>query len=444
MNIIVNFAITAAALIFSLINNISAAYALALCWILFAASAMRKGRSLKDVFIISFNSSKQAAIVLQVFLLIGAVIGVWMASGTVPSIVYYCMHIIQPGTVILSAFVIGAVTSFTTGTSFGTISIVGIPLMIICRAGGVNPDIAAGAIIAGAYFGDRCSFMSSSAMLVASITGTDIFSNVKLMLRDSAVPVALSLLFYLAVSKFNPLAGMNDALQSDIAGEFGVRPILLLPAAIILVLSVMKVSIKISMSASIVCAFVLGAALEGRSFAEMLGYAFFGFTLSPESPLVNIVRGGGIMSMLSAAAVIFISCALTGLFNELKLLDRFKDKICGMSLKKHSLFALTSAVGIVSAAVGCNQSISIVMTEEIMEKPYSRQSKQELAMAIENSAVLLSGLVPWCVAALVPTATLGVSMVGYMPYAFFMYIFPVVYYFKCMFVDRKVLEAERE
>jgi Na+:H+ antiporter, NhaC family len=415
-------------LIFSVFKNIFIGYTLTACWILFAIISLKKGYSLNKIIRMSYNGGKKSFVVLKVFTLIGAVVGIWMASGTIPAIVYYCLKYITPSTFVLSAFIICCITSFLIGTSLGTVSVVGIPLMILARSGNTNLDIVTGAIIAGAYFGDRCSPMSSSAALIANLTETNIFINIKNMLYSSIIPFLLSLIFYYILSVSYPLRIVNNNLSGELLRIFNIQFIMLLPVAIILILSLCKVKIDISILLSILCASVLSIFTQNHQLKDVVYYIIFGFKIDYTSPLQSIIKGGGIFSMLKASFVIFVSCSIAGIFEEIKIFDNLKKLLLNMNLTEHKLFGITTIISILTAAFGCNQSIATVMTNEIMKDCYNKVDNYEFALHLENSGILIAALIPWNIAALVPTSTMNVSPTGYVIYAFYLYMFPFIYF----------------
>lgn len=415
-------------LIFSVVKNIFIGYTLTACWILFVIISFKKGHRLNKIMKMSYDGAKKSFVVLKVFILIGAVVGIWMASGTIPAIVYYCLKYITPSTFVLCTFIICCITSFLIGTSLGTVSVVGIPLMILARSGNMNLNIVAGAIIAGAYFGDRCSPMSSSAALIANLTETDIFINIKNMFYSSIIPFLLSLIFYYILSVSHPLRIVNNNLSGELLKIFNIQLIMILPAVIILVLSLCKVEIDISILISILCAAVLSIFIQKHQLKDVVYYIIFGFKINYTSPLQSIIKGGGVVSMLKASFVIFVSCSIAGIFEGIKIFDKFKKLLLNMNLTGNRLFGITTIVSIATAAFGCNQSISTVMTSEIMKDCYNKADNYEFALHLENSGILIAALIPWNIAALVPTTTMNVSSTGYVIYAFYLYVFPFIYF----------------
>lgn len=436
MEILFGFLISFCLLILSALKGIFIGYALIACWALFALISMEKGYTIKEILRMSYNGGKQSFIVVKILLLLGAVIGVWMASGTIAAIIYYCLKFMTPSLFIFSSFIICCGVSFLIGTSLGSISVAGIPLMIIARSGNINLNMVAGAIIAGVYFGDRCSPMSSSAALVANLTKTNIFTNIKNMIYSSIIPFSLSLVFYYILSISEPLKDMNNNLSYEILGTFKIEFIMLLPAVIIFILSLCKIKIYFSASISILIASVFAVLFQHHQFKEVIQFIIFGFQTSENSPLHNILKGGGIISMLKPSLVMFVSCSLSGIFKGIKVFDSFKKVVMSRQLTRHKLFSVTSMVSSITAAFGCNQTISSVMTNEIMKDCYKNIDKYQFALDLENSGILIAALIPWNIAALVPTTTLNVSTIGYIPYAFYLYILPIVYFIYSKYSNR--------
>lgn len=422
------FLISFCLLIYCVLNNIYIGYALTACWILFALISYKKGYSLKEITKMSYAGGKKSFIVIKILILIGAIISIWMASGTIPAIIYYCLYYMNPRIFILSAFIICCITSFIIGTALGTVSTVGIPLIIIARSGNISLNIVAGAIIAGAYFGDRCSPMSSSAALVSNLTRTDIFKNIKNMLRSSIVPLILTASFYYILSLQQPLTAIDSSLPKELIKVFNIKFILLLPAIIILVLSLCKVKTEFSIPISILCAAMLCLTFQSLQLKQVVYYMLFGFKTNSSPILENIIKGGGIFSMLKTCLVIFVSCCLAGIFQGTKIFDNLKVRLAEAQLSRASRFGAASVMSMLTAAFGCSQSIAVIMTSEILNESYNDDERYQLALDLENSGILLSALIPWNFAALIPTTTMNVSSYGYIPYAFYLYILPVIYF----------------
>jgi NhaC family Na+:H+ antiporter len=350
-----------------------------------------------------------------------------MSAGTVPGVVFYGIQLMNPKFFILYAFVLSAMVSFLLGTSLGTVGTVGIALIVMAKSGSVNPDVAAGAIIAGAYFGDRCSPMSSSANLVANLTGTSLFKNIKIMFKTGFWPLLVSIGLYGLLSFSQPLRFTGVSIDYDISNTFNLGGVVLFPAMIILLLSAFKVNVRLSMLLSILAAVAVSVLTQGYSLFEVLKFSVAGFYLPPANPLATILSGGGILSMWKAAFVVYTSCALAGIFQGTNLLSGI-ETFFSRPKSRSGLFFNTTAVSLLTGAFGCNQSIATVLTNHIMHSAYQdRQLAQtEIASDLENTGIVLSALIPWNLASFVPTLTLGVSGTHFIPFAFYLYLIPVM------------------
>ncbi len=413
-------------LIFSIINNIFIAWPLGGALLVFSFLSLRRGHTLGATLRMALEGGRKSFIVLQVFVLIGILTSVWISAGTIPAIVYYGIRLMNPSFFILSAFVITSFVSFLLGTSLGTVSTIGVALIVMARAGDINMPLVTGAIMSGAYFGDRCSPMSSSAILVANLTRTDIFNNIRDMFRTSRLPLLLSAFLYLGFSLRNPIVFGTENIGGDLASIFHIGPLSFIPAAIILVASFFRIRVKRSMTLSIVAALIISIIIEGYSPWELLHFSLLGFRLEEGLLPGDILNRGGIISMLRAGIVVFISCSMAGIFNGTKMLDKFHT-IFTRAEERFHLFFYTIATSILTSVFGCNQTIAIVLTEQLMDKTYSSKdhSRGCLAIDLENTAVVIAPLIPWNIAAFMPTSTLGVNFYTYVPYAFYLYLLPL-------------------
>ena len=167
---------TIAMLVFSVSNDIFLGYGLTISLLLFSLVGLKRNKSIKDLFSLYIAESKRSLPIIYILLLISILISTWLSCGTIPAIVYYSLKYINPNLFILFCFIITSITSFLIGTSFGTVSAIGIPLIIIAQSSNLNLNLVGGAIISGAYFGDRCSPLSSSLLLLCNLTNVELFS----------------------------------------------------------------------------------------------------------------------------------------------------------------------------------------------------------------------------------------------------------------------------
>ena len=228
----------------SVMFSVPIGYALVLVWLCLAYALYRQGYNPKDLLRMSWTSAKTSIVVMQIFLLIGWLIAMWQASGIIPMIIASGIELINPNLFIICAFLITSCVSMLLGTSFGTVGTIGIVLIIIAKAGNLPIDIVAGAIMAGAYLGDRNSPLSSSASLVAALTHTKVNSNIPIMLKDSLPALIISCILYLLLSLWFPLDYTNSYLPDTIHFVFNIHWTLWIPVLIIIGLLPTKLSIR--------------------------------------------------------------------------------------------------------------------------------------------------------------------------------------------------------
>lgn len=426
MDILIGIILSFILLISGAYLKIFVVYPLLISLAIFIVISLKRGFKLVVVLKMAYEGGKKAYVVLEIFVLIGAIISIWMASGTVPAIVYYGIKLLNPNIFVLSAFVICSIVSFLIGTSFGTIGTAGIAFMVMGRSGGVNENVLAGAIIAGAYFGDRCSPMSSSANLVANLTDTDLYKNIKNMFKTSLVPFIISAILYLILSFVFPLKFIGTGMEIEIMRAFHINLIALIPAILVLVLAIMRINVKLSMLLSITSAWVISIVVQHTTLIDSFKYMFIGYSMDNTNALSSIIKGGGIVSMLKIATVVFLSSAFAGIFEGTGMLDYLEAHLEKIN-KRENVFIVTILLSIATAAFGCSQALAIILTHQLNKKLYKDKGidKYELAVDIENTAVVISPLIPWNIAGLVPATSLMVGM-GFIPFAFYLYLIPIL------------------
>ena len=248
------------------------------------------------------------------------------------------------------------------------------------------------------------------------------------MLKTAALPTLLCVLFYGVLSFRNPITTVDEAVLSALKTNFSLHPVVLLPAVVMLALPLMRVPVKWAMVVSTVIAFLLTAFLQGMPLTETLRTAVFGFAPT-QSDLARILTGGGLVSMIHTCLVVFVTGLYAGILDETHILDSVHH-LAERAAERLGLFPATCLVSIAIAMVFCNQSVTVMMGEQLMAESYRRRSasRTELAMDIANSGVMLSGLVPWSIALTVPLSMLGVGIEA-APYAALLYFIPLCYLF---------------
>jgi NhaC family Na+:H+ antiporter len=420
------FAVFLAAVVACLATGHSLLWALLLGLALFYGLGLRRGYSHQALAAMAWKKGRDAMIVVPVFLLIGTVTALWRSSGTIAFFLYYGLRGIAPGFFLLMAFLLSAALSFALGTSYGVTGTAGVVLITLARSGGVDLSLTAGAILSGAYFGDRCSPMSSCASLVAACTGTKLYRNVREMLKTAALPTALTALIFGVLSLRHPITGVDETVLSALSEHFSLHPIVLLPAALVLLLPLFKVPVKWAMAASAAIAFALTVLLQGLPLGEAVRTALLGY-VPAQGALREILSGGGLTSMVNTSAIVFITSLYAGILEGIDalgpaeaLVDRLADRV--------GLFPATALVSAAVVMIFCNQSVMVLMDQQLLAKSYEKRgaSRLELAMDIANSGVTMAGLVPWSIAISVPLSMLDVGPEA-IPRCVLLYMIPLCY-----------------
>ena len=407
-------------LVCCLLTGLSILYALLLGLLLFLFYGRWKGCSFGTLFRVSMEGVLKARNILTVFILIGVLTGLWRSAGTIPVIVAYAANLISPAVYLLMTFLLNCAVSVLTGTSFGTGATMGVISATMGYSLGVNHALVGGAVLAGVFFGDRCSPVSTSALLVSQLTGTDIYKNIRLMLRTALVPFAVSCLLYLLLGLKTGSSGQLPDLKQIFSGVFSLHPAAALPALVILVLALARVDVKLAMTASILTAAVLSVFLQHRTAGELLSVALRGFyTADPSAaPMIN---GGGILSMLRGTGIVCISSCYAGLFRETGLLDGARSRIRKLAEATTSFTAIL-LTSLVTGMIACNQTLSIMLDDQLCQDLEPDASK--FAIDLEDSTVVTAALIPWSIASTVPLGAAGAPSSSIL-FAFFLYLLPV-------------------
>lgn len=341
-----------------------------------------------------------------VMLMVGALTALWRTCGTVAYIVDLASGALTPALFLPGAFLLCAAISVLTGTSVGTAATMGVICMSVGNAIGVNSAICGGAILAGSYFGDRCSPVSTSALLVAEITKTNLYDNIRGMIRTGWLAALVTLAIYGALGFFagNGENAISTSTANAATSEFDLRWYMALPAISILALALFRIDVKINMLVSIAISVVVGFVI-GLPVTKMASAA-----------------GYGILSMLKLIIVVIISLTYAGLFRGTGILKKLHAGITCLS-KKVSPFGCVVLTAIATCALACNQTLSIVLTNEICTGVMPDEKRR--AIAIENTSVIIAPLVPWTVASLVPLGAIGAPTSSIL-FACFLYLVPLL------------------
>lgn len=428
MGYALSFAAFLAAILACLLSGRSIAWALGLALALFFLVSLRRGYRPGQLIAMIRGKMPAAMIVMRILFLIGILTGLWRSCGTIAFCIYHGIRMITPPLFILVAFLLTVLLSYALGTSFGVTSTAGVVLMALARTGGVPPAIAAGAILSGVYFGDRGAPTSSCASLVAALTETDLYGNVKRMFKTAALPYVLCLLFYTVLSLQNPTTAVDNAMLPALAENFDLSLWAVLPAVLMIALPLLRVPIRIAMAISGAVAFAVTTLLQDVSVWETAKICVLGYH-PMQGLLTDVLSGGGLVSMVTALFLIPLSAANTGILEGTGALDAVQEKL-HLLCRRIGRLPTMNLLCIAASMVFCNQTVVVMMAQQLMKSEYQSAGAEheEMAMDIANSGVMTAGLVPWCIACAIPLSMLGVGAEA-LPYAALLYLVPICYLF---------------
>lgn len=443
MSVLICAAVFIAAMIACMAAGVDTVFALLLGIVLFSAIGLHRGHKMAQLWRMMWSEGRKLIPLLLIFVFIGAITALWRSSGTITFFIYYGIQIIRPGIFILVAFLLTCLLSYALGTSFGVTGTVGIILMALARSGGVDTMITAGAVLSGAYFGDRCSPASSSGLLVAAVTETKQYDNIRNMHRTGWLPMLVSIAIYGVLSAANPIQAVEERLLTTLTDSFSLSLWTVLPAVIMLVLPLVKVSIRTTLIISCAAAFGVSVLVQGMGVWETLESAVMGYTPTNEA-LTAILSGGGVLNMMATSFAVMATGLFAGLLSGLGVLDGLKDVVEKLAAK-WGLFPTTVLVCLVAGMVFCNQSIIIMMAQPLMHEVYDKmgRGKEELALDVENSGIVMAALIPWNIAGSVPLQMLDAGP-GAIPYMVLLYMIPLCYGLSKKWLTRGMFEKKGE
>ena len=384
---------------------------------------------------------------LLILLVVGSLIGTWILAGVVPTMIYYGLMILHPSVFYAAACAICALVAVATGSSWTTASTVGIALVGIATALGLNVGIAAGAIISGSYFGDKLSPLSDTTNLAPAMAGTDLFTHIRHMLWTTVPSIAIALVAFTIIGLMSSARGTADLteINSALREGFVIGPHLLLPPVVVLVLVIKKMP---AFPALLIGALVgglfavifqqaavltyVGETDLPRFFALLKGFwsaMFTSYSASTSSEALNeLLNRGGMGSMLNTVWLIMAAMTFGGVMETTKMLQRIAKGILSLAHSTGSLIAATLATSIGMNIVASDQYIAIVIPGRMFRAEFERRrlKPKNLSRCLEDAGTLTSPMIPWNTCGAFMASSLGVATIVYLPFCFFNMLNPVI------------------
>ena len=406
---------------------------------------LHKGHAWKSLEHAAVQAISNAMVPILILLMVGALIGVWIASGVIPTIIYYGSMILAPSTFYLASLLLCSVISIAVGSSWTTIGTIGIALISIASAMDLSLEITAGAIVSGSYFGDKLSPLSDTTNLAAGLSETKLFTHILFLLWTTIPAFLLALIFFAAagisVADVAPTDKM-DALRITLANKFTISLFLCIPLVCLFLMAIRGTPPLLAIFLSICIAALIGILLQPQSqpsenifdsageyfnvywTAAASGHEF----KSPDNILDDLLSRGGMSTMLPTVWLIISAMFFSGMMERTGSTRRLLIALIAFCKKDGHLISSAGATALAANVVASDQYMSIVLTSRMYAEEFQRKGLDpaNLSRVVEDNGTVTSALVPWNTCGAFIAGTLGVGTLAYLPYCIFNIVSPII------------------
>ena len=373
---------------------------------------------------------------LLILLAIGMLIATWVLSGTIPTLVHWGVQLVDPQYLVVTAFLATALMSLCTGTSWGSAGTIGVALMGTAMALDAPLAATAGAVVSGAYFGDKMSPLSDSTNITAIGAGAPLYAHIRHMVWTAFPSFFVALAVYVWASRFAPSGPAPESatrLLGELEATYRLGLVTLLPPLIVLISIVRKTPPAIAIALSSLVAMVLAVAVQGIDFSDTIVAAVSGVNLGMldatdvSATYATLVERGGLYSMANTLVVVISAFLLAGAMDASGSLDLLVHRLLGSVRSVFGLVGATMTAGATTIALTSHGGVTALILGELFQGAYRERglAPENLSRSLEDSVTLTEPIMPWTVSAVFMASTLGVSTVQYAPWAVFCWMGPV-------------------
>lgn len=393
------------------------------------------GFSLKEIDGFFLDGCRSVIMAAMILMSVGAVIGAWIVSGIVPTIIYYGLSVLTPASFLLTSFFICCILSFFTGSSYSAISTMGVAFMGIGIGLSINPGITAGMIVSGSVFGDKLSPFSDSTNLAAAVSDANVFDHVKSMLYTTVPAMLISAVLYFVISMRYSAANIDlsiiSNIQNALLANFNINPLLLIVPAFTIFLAIKKVPPVVALISSaligIIAAFIFqGSFYDFKTIMNSLGS---GFSINTDIAEINrLLSRGGMLGMMGATLLAFLAVGLGEILQRIGVLNVVLSKMNRVVHSKPAVVISTLVISLIVTVLCASQYIALILTGQIMKNSYKefKIGRTVLSRTLEDGGTIFAYLVPWSTTGVFITGVLGIEVFTYAPYAFFCILCPIL------------------
>jgi len=392
------------------------------------------------------DNFKSTAGAILILLMVGALAGAWMISGIIPSMIYYGLKVLNPSIFLPACLIICAIISVATGSSWTTAATVGIALIGIGDAMGISKGMVAGAVISGAYFGDKMSPLSDTTNLASAMAGAKLFDHIKYMMFTTIPSVLVALVVFIILSfTQTPSSDINTAeLLSSIEASFNITPLLFIVPLIVIILIIKKTKPLIALFTGTLLGGLFALMFqpgivstvggsETLNFVSAYKGIMNAFTVdvaveTSNTQLNDLFSSGGMSGMLGTIWLIMCAMVFGGVMEAIGALQRISQALLSMAKSIFGLFASTVASCLALNITASDQYLSLVVSGKMYKQAYEDRglAPENLSRTLEDSGTVTSVLIPWNTCGAYQSGVLGVSVSEYFVYAVFNYVSPIM------------------
>ncbi len=374
-----------------------------------------------------------ALIPIVILMLVGLLVGSWIASGTVPTLIYYGLQLLSPKYFMLAALYLCAIVALATGSSWTTAGTVGLALMGVGGALGIPGPMTAGAVVSGAYFGDKMSPLSDTTNLAPAIAGSDLFDHIRAMLWTTFPTLIIVSLTYLIMGfRFDTSLATSEQvalITSTLSDHYSLGLMTLLPPAFILFAAARKLPAIPSLIIAVVIAGFLAIFLQGSDFSKLLGIMHYGFESETGVEAVDkLLSRGGLDHMMWTISLIICALSFGGIMERCGFLESMLKALHGMIRKPSTLIGSTLLSGFLGNVLLGDQFLGIIVPGRTFKPAFEKMglAPRMLSRTLEDSGTLTSALIPWTACGAYMHGVLGISAFSYAPYAILNWLCPLI------------------
>ena len=388
-----------------------------------------KWDDLEESILESLGTVGQAMLVL---LVIGMMLGTWLHSGVVPTMIYYGSKLISPSIFLPTACLLCSISSLATGDSWGTAGTIGIAVMGIGMGFGVPAPIVAGAVVSGSYFGDKMSPLSDTTLLASAVTNVDLFDHIKYMFQTTIPSLVIALIAYFFIGlKYakNIKIDQINVLLDGLKAASNINPILLLAPIFVIVMIVMKTKPLPALMGGTIIGSAFAMIFQKASLQEVFEAMHYGVALDTGNEMIDqLISGGGLDYVMWTISLIYCAMALGGVLKGSGALETIVAKILSRVKSTGGLIAATSLTSIFLNITAADQYLAIIFPGEMYADEYERRNidPKVLSRTLEESGTLTSALIPWNTCGAFLMGVLGVSPFVYLPFAILNWVNPLM------------------